>query len=116
MFKMFLFPPSPPSIPRFLAETAENVPVFPKSIMGTLVTILIDLHMSSDKIVFIVIKSRGFRWVGHVTRMGRDVYRVMVGRLDGKRPLGRSRHRWEDNIKMDLQEVRCGGMGWIELA
>jgi len=44
------------------------------------------------------------------------VYRVLVGKPEGKRPLGRSRRRWEDNIKIDLQEVGCGGMGWIELA
>jgi len=44
------------------------------------------------------------------------VYRVLVGKPEGKRPLGRSRHRWEDNIKMDLQEVGYGGMGWIQLA
>jgi len=42
-------------------------------------------------------------------------YRVLVGQPEGKRPLGRPKHRWEDNIKMDLQEVRCGGMYWIEL-
>jgi len=46
----------------------------------------------------------------------RDVYRVLVGKPEGKSPLGRPRHRWEDNIKMDLQEVGCGGMNWIELA
>ena len=45
----------------------------------------------------------------------RGVYRVLVGKLEGKRPLGRSRRRWEDNITMDLQEVGCGGMEWIEL-
>jgi len=58
------------------------------------------------------------RWAGHVARMGerRGVYRVLVGRPEGKRPLRRHGHRWEDNIKMDLQEVRCGGMDWIELA
>jgi len=58
------------------------------------------------------------RWVGHVAGMGegRGVYRVLVGKPEGKRPLGRPRHRWEDNIKMDLQEVRCGGVDWIELA
>ena len=58
------------------------------------------------------------RWVGHVARMGetRGVYRVLVGKPEGKRPLGRPRCRWEDNIKMDLQEVGCGGMEWIELA
>jgi hypothetical protein len=47
---------------------------------------------------------------------GRGVYRVLVGKLEGKRPLGRPRRRWEDNIKMDLKEVGCGGMDWIELA
>jgi len=47
---------------------------------------------------------------------GRGVYRVLVGKPEGKRPLGRPRRRWEDNIKMDLQEVGCGGVDWIELA
>ena len=47
---------------------------------------------------------------------GRGVYSVLVGKPEGKRPLGRSRRRWEDNIKMDLQEVGCGDMDWIELA
>ena len=53
-----------------------------------------------------------------MARMGerRGVYRVLVGKSEGKRPLGRPRHRWEDNIKMDLKEVGCGGMDWIELA
>jgi len=53
-----------------------------------------------------------------LARMGerRGVYRVLVGKTEGKRPLGRPRSRWEDNIKMDLQEVGCGGMDWIELA
>ena len=46
----------------------------------------------------------------------RGAYRVLVGKPDGKRPLGRARRRWEDNIKMDLQEVGCGGMDWIKLA
>ena len=64
-----------------------------------------------------VIKSRK-RWAGNVARMGerRGVYRVLVGKPEGKRPLGRPRCRWEDNIKMELQEVGCGGMDWIELA
>ena len=54
----------------------------------------------------------------HVARKGnrRGVFRVLVGKPEGKGPLGRPRRRWEDNIKMDLQEVRCGGMDWIELA
>jgi hypothetical protein len=46
----------------------------------------------------------------------RGVYRILVGKPEGKRPLVRPRHRWEDNIKVDLQEMECGGMGWIELA
>ena len=46
----------------------------------------------------------------------RGVYRVLVGKPEGKRTLGRHKHRWEDNIKMDLQEVGCGGMDWMELA
>ena len=58
------------------------------------------------------------RWAGHVARMGgeRGVYRVLVGKPEGKRPLGRARHRWADNIRMDLQEVGCGYMDWIGLA
>jgi len=58
------------------------------------------------------------RWAGHVTLMGeeRAVYRVLVRKPEGKRPLGRSRRRWVDNISMDLQEVGCGYMDWIGLA
>jgi hypothetical protein len=65
-----------------------------------------------------VIKSRRMRWAGYVVRMGerRGVYGVLVGKSEGKRPLGRPRRRWDDNIKMDLQEVGCGGMDWIDLA
>ena len=65
-----------------------------------------------------VIKSRRMRYAGHVARMGekRDVYRVLVGKPEGKRPLGRPRRRWEDNIKMDLQEVGCRGVEWIKLS
>jgi hypothetical protein len=46
----------------------------------------------------------------------RGVYMVLVGKPEGRRPLGKPRHRWEDNIKIDLQEVRCGGMDWIDVA
>ena len=71
---------------------------------------------SSPNIVW-VIKSRRMRWAGHVAHMeeGRGVHKVLVGKPEGKRPLGRPRRRWEDNIKMDLQEVgrRCGD--WMEL-
>ena len=64
-----------------------------------------------------VVKSR-IRWAGHVARMGegRGVHRVLVGKPEGKRPLGRPRRRWEDNIKMDLREVGEGCGGWMELA
>jgi len=58
------------------------------------------------------------RWAGHVVHMGeeRGVYRVLVGKLEGKRSLGRPRRRWVDNIRMDLKEVGCGYMDWIGLA
>jgi len=64
-----------------------------------------------------VVKSRRMRWAGHMERMGEDrgVHRVLVGKPEGKRPLGRPRHRWED-IKMDLQEVEGGRGDWMELA
>ena len=63
-------------------------------------------------------KSRSMRWAGHVALMGkgRGVYRILVWKPERKRPLGRPRRRWEDNIKMCLQEVGCMGMDWIELA
>jgi len=65
-----------------------------------------------------VINSGRMRWAGHVARMGerRDAYRVLVGKPEGKRQLGISRRRWQDNIKMDVQEVGCGVMDWIDLA
>jgi len=65
-----------------------------------------------------VIKSRRMRWVGHVARLAerRVLYSVLVGNPEGKRPLGRPRRRWQDNTKIDLQELGCGGMDWIELA
>ena len=64
-----------------------------------------------------MIKSRRMRWAGHVARMGegRGVHRFLVGKPEGKRLLRRPRRRLEDNIKMKLQEVGCGGMDWIEL-
>jgi hypothetical protein len=65
-----------------------------------------------------VIKSRRMRWVGHVARIGegRVVYKVLVGRPEGKRPLGRSRRRWDDNIKLELSEIEIDGANWIRLA
>ena len=68
--------------------------------------------------IYMVIKSRRVRWAGHVARMGeeRGVYSVLVGKPEVRRPLGRPRRRWVDNIRMDLQEVGCGYMDWIGLA
>jgi hypothetical protein len=65
-----------------------------------------------------MIKSRRTRWAGHVacTGEGGGVYRVLVGRPEGKRPLGRPRCRWENNIKMDLREIGIDGANWIQLA
>jgi hypothetical protein len=64
------------------------------------------------------IKSRRMRWAGHVARMGegRNVYRVLMLKVEGKRPLERPRRRWEDGIKMDLREIGWGGVEWIHLA
>jgi hypothetical protein len=78
-----------------------------------------ELHsLYSSPNIIRVIKSRRMRWAGHVARMGegRAVYRVLVGRPEGKRPLGRPRLRWEDNIKMDLRKIGIDGANWIELA
>jgi hypothetical protein len=70
-----------------------------------------DLYCSNK--ILRVITARRMRWAGHVARMGegRGVYRVLVGKPEGKRPLGRPRRRWEDNIKMDLQENGMWGYG-----
>jgi len=64
-----------------------------------------------------VIKSRRMGWAGHVARVdaGEGVYRVLVGKPEGRRPLGRPKRRWVDNIRMDFQEVGCGYMDWIGL-
>ncbi|KAJ4427784.1 hypothetical protein ANN_25437 [Periplaneta americana] len=78
-----------------------------------------ELHaLYSSRDIIRNIKSRRLRWAGHVARMGesRNAYRVLVGRPEGKRPLGMPRRRWEDNIKMDLREVGYDGRDWINLA
>ena len=74
-----------------------------------------DLHFLPN--IMRVIKSRRMRLAGHVARMGeeRGVYSVLVGKSEGRRPLGRPRRRWVDNIRTDLQEVGCGYMDWIGL-
>jgi hypothetical protein len=77
-----------------------------------------ELHsLYSSPNVVRVIKSRRMRWAGHVARIGegRGVYRVLVRKLEGKRPLGRPRHRWEDNIKMYLRDIGIDGANWIRL-
>jgi len=75
-----------------------------------------DLYCSPN--IVRVIKSRRMRWAGHVACMGeeRGVYRFLVGKPEGRRPLGRPRRRWVDNIRMNLQEVGCGYVDWIEVA
>jgi hypothetical protein len=78
-----------------------------------------ELHnLYSSPSIIRIIKSRRMRWVGYVTRMEakRSAYRMLVGKQEGKRPLGRPRRRWVNNIKMDLMEIGWGGMDWIEVA
>jgi hypothetical protein len=78
-----------------------------------------ELHtLYSSPIIFRVFKSRRVRWAGHVARMGegRGVYKFLVGRSEGKRPLGRPRSRLEGNIKPDLREIGIDGADWIQLA
>ena len=74
--------------------------------------------MYSSPNIVLVIKSRRMRWAGYVARMGEEmgVYRVLVVKPEGRRPLGRPRRRWVDNIRIDLQEMVCGYMDWIGLA
>ena len=75
-----------------------------------------DLYSSPN--IVRVIKSRRMGWAGHLACVGerRGVYRVLVGKPEGNRPLGKPRRRWEDNIRTDLQEMGCGGLDWIKRA
>jgi hypothetical protein len=77
---------------------------------------LCDLYSSPS--IIRIIKLKCMRWVGHVARKGeqRIAYRLLVGKSEGRRPLGRPRHRWVDNIRMDLGEVGWGDVDWIGLA
>jgi hypothetical protein len=78
-----------------------------------------ELHnLYSSPSIIRVIKARRIRWAGHVARMGevRCAYNILVGRPEGRRPLGRPKRRWEDNIKIDLQEIGFGDIDWIHLA
>jgi hypothetical protein len=75
-------------------------------------------NLYSSPNIIRMIKSKRIRWAGHVERMGqtRNAYRILVGKPEGKRPLGRPRRRWVDNIKMYLREIGWDGVGWIEMA
>jgi hypothetical protein len=75
-------------------------------------------NLYSSPSIIRIIKSRRMRWAGHVARMGekRNVYRLLVGKPEGKKPLGRPRRRWLDNIKMDLLEIGLSVVDWIGLA
>jgi hypothetical protein len=78
-----------------------------------------ELHgLYSSPSIIRVIKARRMRWAGHLERMGkvRGAYNILVGRPEGRRPLGRPRRRWEDNIKMDIREIGFGDVDWINLA
>jgi hypothetical protein len=74
--------------------------------------------LNSSPSIIRIIKSRKMRWAGQVARMGenRNSYKLLVGRPEGRRPLGRTRRRWVDNIRMDLGEMGSGGVDWIGLA
>jgi hypothetical protein len=99
--------------------------IFPyKTCHGIIVVLLISLHneelhgLYSSPSIIRVIKTRRMRWAGHVACMGdvRCAYNILVGRPEGRRPLGRPRRRWEGNIKMDVTEIGFGDVEWIHLA
>jgi hypothetical protein len=78
-----------------------------------------ELHkFYSSPSIIRIFKSRKMRWAGHVARMrqNRNAYRILVGMPEGKRPLGRPRRRWLDNIKMDLREIGGDEVDWIDMA
>jgi hypothetical protein len=78
-----------------------------------------ELHnLYSSRDIIMQVKSRRMRWATHVARMGeeRKVYKVLVGKAEGKRPLGRPRRSWEDGIRMDLRKIGLGGVDWVRLA
>jgi hypothetical protein len=78
-----------------------------------------ELHnLYSSPSIMRMMKTRRMRWAGHIARMGvnRNAYRILVGNSEGKKPLGRQRRRWVDNIKMDLRDIGWDGRDWIDLA
>jgi hypothetical protein len=85
-----------------------------------IITIIITIIKRRRENIIRVIKSRRMRWAGHVARMGEKTgaYRILVGRPEGRRPLGRPMRRWENNIKIDLEEVGWGawtGLSWLRI-
>jgi hypothetical protein len=79
----------------------------------------VEIHnLYSSPYIIRMIKSKRMRWAGNVARMGEkmNAYRVLLGKPEGKRPLGRTGRRWEDNIKIDLRRVGWGSMDWIDVA
>jgi hypothetical protein len=88
-------------------------------IITIIIIIIEELHgLYSSPSIVRVIKAKRMRWAGHVARMGevRGAYSILVGRPEGRRPLGRPRRRWEDNIKMDLREIGFGDVDWSHWA
>jgi hypothetical protein len=76
-----------------------------------------ELHnLYSSPSIIRMMKSRKMRWAGHVARKVRSAYGILVGKLEGKKPLGRPRRRWVDNIKIDVREIGWGGMDWMNLS
>jgi hypothetical protein len=95
-----------------IVKLAPNVPVS-KGKFQAETKVLLDEILIYDMYV-----RQRMRWAGHVARMGekRNAYRILVGKPEGKRPLGRPRRRWVDNIKMDLREIGWDGVDWIDMA
>ena len=106
-------PTEPPAV--YVVKKEKKQPISHNLFLFHFLKLLNDLYCSPN--IVRVRNSKRMRWAGHVARMGKrgGVYRVLVGKPEGKRRLGGPRRRWEDNIKMDLQAVGCGGMDWIEL-
>jgi hypothetical protein len=87
--------------------------------LGFVYNIIKELHnLYSSPSIITMIKSRRMRWAGHLERMGEKINacRILVGKPEGKRPLGRPRHRWVGNIKMDLREIGLDGVDWMDMA
>jgi hypothetical protein len=92
------------------SQSKERLPIMHSEVLRErFINVMLVLHLNSSPNIVRVIKSRRMRWAGLVARMGerRSVYRVLVRKPEGKRPLWRPRRRWEDNIKIELQEVGC---------